>query len=143
MKIKVKRYDKDLPLPTYKTEGAACMDVVAREDVTINAKSVGYIPLNIAIELPKGCWAMLASRSSTHKLGLINAAGIGIIDYDYRGNNDEYKFVAYNFTDTSVKVERGTRIGQIMILKHEKVEIEEVDNLSNRDRGGIGSTGFY
>lgn len=142
MKIKIKRFDKTLPLPIYKTEGAACMDVFAREDVLIDAGSVGYVPLNIAIEVPKGCWVMLAARSSTHKLGLLNAAGIGIGDWDFRGDTDEYKFIAYNFTNKSVKVERGMRIGQIMVVKYEKVQVEEVDTLFNPDRGGIGTTGF-
>ena len=142
MKIKIKRFDKTLPLPHYKTKGAACLGVVAREEVTIEPQSIGYVPLNIAIEVPKGCWVMLAARSSTHKLGLMNAAGIGIGDEDFSGNDDEYKFVAYNFTNKPVIVERGTRIGQIMILKYEKVEIEEVDDMTGANRGGLGSTGF-
>ncbi len=142
MKIKVKRFDKTIPLPSYKTEGAACMDVYAREKVTIAPGAIGYIPLNIALEVPKGSWVMLAARSSTHKLGLINAAGIGIGDWDFRGDSDEYKFVALNFTKKRVVVEKGMRVGQIMVLKFEKVIIEEVDKLGNKDRGGIGSTGF-
>ena len=142
MKIKIKRFDKNIPLPEYKTKGAACMDVYARKKVVIKSKSIGYIPLNIALEVPKGCWVMLASRSSTHKMGLMNAAGIGIGDWDFRGNNDEYKFIAYNFTGKEVIVEKGTRIGQIMIVRHEKVEIEETDRLKSQDRGGIGSTGI-
>lgn len=141
MKIKIKRFDKSIPLPEYKTQGAACMDVYAREKVSIDPKSIGYVPLNIALEIPKECWVMLAARSSTHKMGLMNAAGIGIGDWDFRGDNDEYKFVAYNYTDKKVIVEKGTRIGQIMIMEYKKVELEEVDHLGNKDRGGIGSTG--
>ncbi len=142
MKIKVNRFDKTIPLPSYKTDGAACMDVYSREDVTIKPNSIGYIPLNIALEVPKGSWVMLAARSSTHKLGLINAAGIGIGDWDFKGDNDEYNFIAYNFTKKTVVVEKGTRIGQIMVVKYEKVEIQEVDKLESKDRGGIGTTGF-
>lgn len=142
MKIKIKRFDKSIPLPEYKTEGAACMDVYAREETVIKPKEVGYVPLNIAMEVPKGYWVMLAARSSTHKLGLLNAAGIGIGDWDFSGDNDEYKFIAYNFTNKPVVVEKGMRIGQIMAVKYEKAEIEEVEKLENPDRGGIGSTGL-
>lgn len=142
MKIKIKRFDKSIPLPEYKTEGAACMDVFARDKVTIEPQSIGYIPLNIALEVPKGCWVMLAARSSTHKLGLINAAGIGIGDWDFRGDEDEYKFIAYNFTNKPIEIEKGLRIGQIMVVKYEKVDVEEVEHLDNPNRGGIGTTGF-
>lgn len=143
MKIKIKRFDKNIPLPEYKTEGAACMDVYAREGVTIEPNSIGYIPLNIALEVPKGCWVMLVSRSSTHKMGLMNAAGIGIGDWDFKGDNDEYKFIAYNFTTSPVTVEKGTRVGQLMVMRYERVDLEEVEHLGNPDRGGIGSTGNY
>jgi dUTP pyrophosphatase len=141
MKIKIKRFDKSLPLPAYQTAGAACMDAYARETVTIEPNSIGYIPLNVAIEAPEGHWVMLAARSSTHKAGLIPANGIGIGDSDFSGNNDEYKFIVYNYKDSAVTIDRGTRIAQFMILKVENVEIEEVEYLGNPDRGGIGSTG--
>ncbi len=143
MKIKIKRFDKTLPLPEYKTEGAACMDVYAREDIDIEPQGLGYIPLNIALEVPKDYWVMLAARSSTHKLGLMPINGIGIGDWDFKGDNDEYKFVVYNFTKEIVKITKGMRIAQIMVVKYEKVEVEEVDKLGNPDRGGLGSTGTH
>ena len=52
MKIKIKRFDKDLPLPKRQTEGAAAFDLTAREAVTIAPGAVGYVPLNIAVETP-------------------------------------------------------------------------------------------
>ncbi len=142
MKIKIKRFDKTLPLPDYKTKGAACMDVYARENVTIQSKELGYIPLNIALEIPKDYWIMLTARSSTHKLGLIPANGIGIGDSDFSGDNDEYKLIVYNYTNQSVTVEKGSRVAQIMAVKYKKAELEEVDKLGNPDRGGLGSTGL-
>lgn len=141
MKIKIKRFDKSLPLPEYKTEGAVAMDVYAREITTIPAHTVGYVPLNIALEIPQDCWVMVAARGSTHKMGLLPVHGIGIGDWDFCGDNDEYKFPALNFTDKEVIVEKGIRIGQIMILKQEKVEIEEVEHLEGKDRGSFGTTG--
>lgn len=142
MKIKVKRFDKSLPLPEYKTPGSSCMDLVAGQDVTIASKQIGYIPLNVAIEPPENCWVLLAARSSLHKIGLLPANGIGIGDSDFKGDNDEYKLIVYNFTDSAVSVEKGTRVAQILLVNYEKIEIEETDTLNNSDRGGIGSTGL-
>ena len=142
MKIKIKRVDRDLPLPEYKTTGAAAFDLYVRETVVIPAHSVKLIPMNIIIELPKGCWAMLAARSSTHKKGIMAANGIGIGDLDYCGENDEYHFAALNFTDSEVVINRGDRIAQMMIFHYERAEFEEVESFShNISRGGFGSTG--
>jgi len=141
MKVKIKRFDKSIPLPSYKTEGAVCMDAAAREDVTIQPEELGYIPLNIALEIPKNHWVMLAARSSTHKLGLIPANGIGIGDGDFCGDNDEYKLIVYNYTKSPVTVTKGTRVAQFMVVKYERAELEECDSLGNTDRGGLGSTG--
>jgi dUTP pyrophosphatase len=141
MKVKIKRFDKSLPLPEYKTEGAACIDLYVREDTKIEPQTVGYIPLNIALEIPTGYWVQLTARSSMHKMGILPVNGIGIGDKDYCGDNDEYKIPALNFTKDTVIIEKGTRIAQLMINKYEKIELEEVNNLNNKDRGGFGSTG--
>lgn len=141
MKIKIKRFDKSLPLPEYKTKGAAAFDLYAREEITIEAKSAGYVPLNIAIDLPETHWALVSARSSLHKKGLMMANGIGVGDSDYAGDNDEYKAALYNFSDQEVVVEKGERIVQMIILEREKVELEEVEHLENQNRGGFGSTG--
>ena len=142
MKIKLKRFDRSLPLPEYKTEGAACVDLYSRLDIIIPPLSFGRIPVNIALEIPSNCFVLMAARSSTHKLGLIPANGIGIGDQDYCGDNDEYSFLVYNVTNNDVLVEKGYRIAQLMVLNIERIEIEEVENLGNKDRGGIGSTGL-
>ncbi|KKS03142.1 MAG: Deoxyuridine 5'-triphosphate nucleotidohydrolase Dut [candidate division WWE3 bacterium GW2011_GWD2_42_11] len=118
------------------------MDLSARETTTIQPQGLGYIPLNVALEIPQGCWVLLAARSSTHKLGLIPANGIGIGDSDFSGDNDEYKLIVYNVTNAAVTVEKGTRVAQISVINYEKMELEEVETLGNTDRGGIGSTGL-
>ncbi len=141
MKLKVKRFDKNLPLPEYKTDKAAALDLYARVDTTIFPHKVGYVPLNIALELPQNHWALLAARSSLHKKGLMMANGIGVGDEDFCGDNDEYQSVLFNFTDQEVMVKKGERIVQLIILSRERVEIEEMVELGNKDRGGIGSTG--
>src|SRR3989338_7793585 len=128
-KIKIKRFDKNLPLPEYKTAGAAGFDMVARETIVINPQTIGYVPLNVAVETPKNYFFLLASRSSTHKLGLMPAHGIGIGDSDFRGNKDEYKIPLFNFTKKSVRVERGTRIAQGVFVKFIRAKWREVGKI--------------
>ncbi|MBX4189959.1 dUTP diphosphatase [Candidatus Parcubacteria bacterium] len=140
-KIDIKRFDKSLPLPEYKTKGAAGFDLAAREDVTIKPGQIVAISLNVAIAIPKGYFMVQAARSSTHKLGLMAANGIGIIDSDYAGDEDEYKFLAYNFTKKTIKIEKGTRIAQGILLKCEQAAWKEVTKMKAKTRGGIGSTG--
>ncbi len=141
MNIKIKRFDKELPIPEYKSEGAVALDLYSRTDISIQPGEVVLIPLNIAVEIPKGYFILLVNRSSTYKLGITCVNGLGIGDYDYCGDNDEYKFPALNYTDQEVTIEKGTRCCQMLILPIEKAEITEVDKLENSDRGGFGTTG--
>ena len=139
--VKLRRIDKTLPLPTYHTPGATCFDLTARVDTTIDPHAFGRIPLNVAIAPPKDHWVLLAVRSSTHKTGLIPANGLGIMDEDFAGDNDEYQLLVFNTTDKPVTVERGTRIAQATVLPKISPVIEEVEHLEQADRGGVGSTG--
>ena len=140
-KIKIKRFDKSLPLPEYKTAGAAGFDMVARETVIITPTMIGYVPLNAAVETPKNHFLILAARSSTHKMGLMPANGIGIGDSDFRGDADEYKIALLNFTKKPVTVEKGTRIAQGIFVKLVKATWHEVERMKTKTRGGFGSTG--
>ena len=139
--IKIKRFDKSLPLPEYKTAGAAGFDLTAKESITIEPGAIGYIPLNVAVETPRDHLLLLAARSSTHKLGLMPANGIGIGDSDYRGDGDEYKFAAFNFTRKAVTIEKGTRVAQGIFVKFTKAKWQEVSKMTAKTRGGFGSTG--
>lgn len=143
MKSRIKRFDKSLPLPAYKTAGAAASDLCARETVVVPPRGVAQIPLNVAMEIPPGHFALLAARSSLYKRGLMMANGIGIIDPDYCGDEDEYRAVVENHTDENVVVERGERIVQIVIVPFVRVDWEEVDRLGNPSRGGFGTTGKH
>ncbi len=141
MRVKIKRFDKTLPLPKYQTQGAAAFDLYARRETTIPPHQTSMIPLNIALQLPQGYWALLAARSSLHKKGLIMANGIGIGDYDYRGDEDEYHAALHNLTDEPAAVKKGERIVQMIILPRERAEFEEKDEFQTESRGGFGSTG--
>ena len=117
------------------------IDLRAAEDVDINAGEFKAIPLGIAMELPKGYEALVAPRSSTPKRhGIICANSIGIIDESYKGDNDEWHFLAYALRDTIIR--KNERICQFRIIKHQpRIKLIEVKRLGNADRGGIGSTG--
>ena len=139
--ISLKLFDTTLPVPAYQTTGAAALDLYARETVEIPAHTVGYVPLNIALQLPEGCWALLTARSSLHKKGLMLANGVGVGDYDYRGDGDEYTAALLNFTDSPVVVEKSERIVQLIILSREPVSWRVQQSFNSTDRGGFGSTG--
>lgn len=139
--VTFKRFDTSLPQPEYKTKGAAAIDLYAREETTIPAQSVGYVPLNVALQLPEDHWALLSARSSLHKRGLLLANGIGVGDYDYRGPNDEYKAALFNFTNKPVTVEKEERIVQLIVMHREPVALIELAEFDTKDRGGFGSTG--
>jgi dUTP pyrophosphatase len=141
-KIKIKRFDKELPLPEYKTIGAAGFDLFAREDTKIKPGMIGYVPLNVAVETPKGYMMLVAARGSTHKFGILPVHGIGIGDWDFRGDGDEYKFPALNFTAKTVIIEKGTRIAQGIFVKFLKGNWKEVGKMKSNDRGGFGGSGY-
>ena len=119
-----------------------------------NTSKVNLLPLGVAMKLPEGFEAIVAARSSTpSKLGIICANALGIIDNSFMGNEDEWKFPAIAIKDATIK--KGTRICQFRIqlsqkatiwqkikwLFSNKIELVQVDNLSDNNRGGIGSTG--
>ena len=117
------------------------IDLRAAEDVTMKAGEYKMIPLGVAMELPHGYEALVAPRSSTFsKYGIMLANSIGIIDESYKGDNDEWNFLAYAICDT--KIRKNERICQFRIIQHQPlIHLEEVQTLGNVDRGGIGSTG--
>lgn len=142
MKVNIKRIDKSLELPTYKTKGAVGFDLLARETTKVKSFEVTLIPLNIVIKIPKGYGLFLYSRSSTPgKKGLLVANGVGVIDQDYHGDEDELKLAVLNFTKQTVTVEKGERICQAVLAKVATPKFKEVKKMKSKSRGGFGSTG--
>ena len=141
MKINIKRIDKTLPLPKYETAGSVGFDLICRESAEIAPKSIVLIPANIIVETPPGYMLMVCSRSSTpRKFGLMVPQGVGIVDNDYCGEADELQIQVYNFTDSVVHVERGSRIAQAIFVRVDTAEWNEVEQMSTASRGGFGST---
>lgn len=140
MKVKIKRIDKDLPLPEYHSKGAVAFDLIAREKTVIEPNSIGRIPMNLIIEIPRGYMLLLKDRSSTaKKKGLITT--VGFIDQDFCGPEDELLMQVFNFQKDTVTVDRGERLGQAAFVPIEVVQWEEVETMDhNNTRGGFGST---
>lgn len=146
MKVQVIRTSNkfnDLPLPHYKTEGSAGMDLYAAidEDITIDAGKIKLVPTGIAFALPIGYECQIRSRSGLSlKNGIFGLNSPGTIDSDYRG---EIKVILANFSDEDFVVKRGDRIAQMVFAKHEIIQWDEVESLddTSRGEGGFGSTG--
>lgn len=133
----------DLALPTYATALSAGMDLLAAvaEPVTLEPGQRKLIPTGIAIALPAEFEAQIRPRSGLalkNGISLVNSPGT--IDADYRG---EIGVIVINHGDQPFTVERGTRIAQMVIARHERAVWTEVDNLDEtaRGAGGFGSTG--
>lgn len=142
MQVNIKRIDPSLPLPTYQTTGAACVDLLARETTIIAPHQIGLIPCNIIVETPPGYFFAVLPRSSTpKKKGLLIPHGMGVIDSDYAGPEDEVKFQVLNFTDNEVTIEKGERVAQGCFIKIAQVEFVELKKVTKKTRGGFGSTG--
>lgn len=148
MELKVKalspKIGRELPLPTFATDGAAAMDLRACIDspVVIPAGERRVIPSGIAIALPSADYvALLFSRSGMGiKSGISLSNSVGVIDSDYRG---EIGVGLHNTSDTDYTVNPGDRIAQLMITPVIRPAISLVDELPNsaRGAGGFGSTG--
>jgi dUTP pyrophosphatase len=143
MTLQFKRFDLTLPAPERKTAGAVGYDLVARIDTEIPPRTVGYVPLNVALQLPPNTWALIAARSSLHKKGLLLANGIGVGDRDFSGDTDEYMAALLNFSDQPVKIEKGERLVQLVIVGQVDIELKEVAKLAQPNRGGFGTTGQF
>lgn len=142
MKVTIKRIDKTLPLPKYETAGSVAVDLVSRTDQKIQPGKVAVVPTNIVIKTPPGYMFVVVPRSSTpRKKGLLIPHGIGIIDQDFAGPHDEVGLQVLNFSDKTVHIERGERLGQGVFVKIAKVTWREIENVKTKTRGGFGSTG--
>lgn len=141
MKVNIKRIDKTLPLPRYETVGSVGFDLICRKSAEIPPQSIVLIPANVIVETPPGYMLMVCARSSTpRKFGLMVPQGVGIVDNDYCGEEDELQIQIYNFTDEVVSVERGSRIAQAIFVRVATAEWNEVEQMQSPSRGGFGST---
>jgi dUTP pyrophosphatase len=140
LKIKIKKLNKDLPLPAYQTVGSSGLDLHASEDCFLASGDFKMIPTGIALEMPFEYEGQVRPRS-----GLAAKSGIGVlnspgtIDSDYRG---EIKVILFNFGKEDFEIKKGDRIAQLIISRVEKIDLVEVNDLEStkRENGGFGST---
>ena len=132
-----------LPLPAFATSGSAGMDLCAAVDSeeTLAAGERRLIPTGFAIELPEGFEAQVRPRSGLalrHGVTVANAPGT--VDSDYRG---EIKVILINLGQAAYTLARGDRIAQLVVAPVSRIELLEVTELGETERGagGFGHTG--
>ena len=156
LKIKIKEITEGC-MPEIIEQGD-WIDLKLAEDVRftgteVQSRKIKYLPLGIAMELPKGFEAYVLPRSSTpNKWNIEVANSQAIIDESYKGDEDEWKLIVKAFK--AIEIPKGTRICQFRIMPKMNasfwtklkwlfsngVELIKVDSLNNKNRGGIGST---
>jgi dUTP pyrophosphatase len=134
-------HGEGLPLPSYATAGAAGLDVVAAEDVTLAPGQRHAVATGFAIAIPAGFEVQVRPRSGLalkHGVTCLNTPGT--IDQDYRG---EVKVILANLGSEPFEVRRGERIAQLVPATVVKAAFDEVASLGETQRGagGFGSTG--
>ena len=136
--IKIMRLSKDAKLPTKARKGDACWDLYSVSDWIIPAWQGAIIPTGINIELPKDWMGQIFTRSGHGFKGI--RVHLGIIDSGYRGDISPY---IMNHTPNIVQFKKGDRIAQLFFMPVPKVQMKEVNFISNTERGtnGKGSTG--
>lgn len=143
MQIKYKKLHPDAIQPTRATKGSAAADLYAVcEDTLLLPRQRALIPTGIAVELPSEQYvALVFARSGLAiKNGITLSNAVGVIDSDYRG---EICVGVINLSDNNYTVKKGERIAQLAIMPVILFEMQQVDSLSDTQRGegGFGSTG--
>ena len=143
LEILVKKFDKNIKQPSYKTSGSSGMDLVAyiKNKITIKPSKTAIIPSGIAVAIPKNYEIQIRPRSGlAAKKGISVLNTPGTIDSDYRG---EIKIILINLSTKSFVVKSGDRIAQMILCPIAKGKLQEVKNLPRtiRGKGGFGSTG--
>lgn len=141
--VRVKRLRNGARLPSYGSYEAAGADLYAclEESISIDPGTTAFVPIGIALEVPKGCAGLIYARSGMAcKRGLAPANKVGVIDSDYRG---EVMVALYNHGSIPQIVENGERVAQLVITPVLMPAYEDADDLdvTIRGKGGFGSTG--
>ncbi|MGZ5792214.1 MAG: dUTP diphosphatase [Croceibacterium sp.] len=143
--VQIKRlpHGEGLDLPRYATAGAAGMDVLSAEDVTLAPGARHAVATGLAVAIPPGYEIQVRPRSGLalkHGIGVPNTPGT--IDSDYRG---ELKVILINHGGEPFAIHRGDRIAQLVLAPVTQAEWNEVAELDDtaRGAGGFGSTGGH
>lgn len=143
LQLNVKRLKNNISLPSYATDGSAGLDLTAgiSEPMEFKPFERKLVPTGIIIELPEHYEAQIRPRSGLaikHGMTLVNC--VGTVDEDYRG---EVCVPMINLSQETYTINPGDRIAQMVVSPVQKVEIIEIQELTETERssGGFGSTG--
>ena len=142
-KVLIKKLDPKVKLPTYKTNGASGMDLMAftKNPINVKPKTSSMVPTGLTVAFSENYEIQIRPRSglaAKNNISVLNTPGT--IDSDYRG---EIKIIIYNHGDNDFLINNGDRIAQMVLVPIAKISFEETDNLPEtvRGEGGFGSTG--
>ncbi len=142
-KILIKRLSKKVQLPKYETSGSSGLDLVANinSDLDLLPGKSAIIPTGLSVSIPNSFEIQIRPRSglaAKQKITVLNTPGT--VDSDYRG---EIKVILINLGEKNFKVEKGSRIAQMVLCPVKQAELIEVESLeeTTRGKGGFGSTG--
>ena len=142
-KVLIKKLDSSVVLPSYKTNGASGMDLMAfiKEPITLKPQKSCLVPTGISVAFHDNFEIQIRPRSglaAKNNISVLNTPGT--IDSDYRG---EIKVILYNHGDNDFLINNKDRIAQMILTPVVKMNLEETDNLPETVRGksGFGSTG--
>ena len=143
VKVLIKKLDPAVEMPTYKTEGASGMDLMAFIDqpIKLPPKNSCLVPTGLSIAFSNEYEVQIRPRSglaAKNNISVLNTPGT--IDSDYRG---EIKIILFNHGKENFIINNKDRVAQIILVPVNKIDFEEVENLPNtlRGKGGFGSTG--
>ena len=143
VKVLIKKLDQEAEIPSYKTEGASGMDLMAFIDqpIKLAPKSSCLVPTGLSVAFSKDYEIQIRPRSglaAKNNISVLNTPGT--IDSDYRG---EIKIILFNHGNKNFIINNKDRVAQMILVPVHKMDLEEVDNLPDtlRGEGGFGSTG--
>ena len=144
-KVLIKKLDSSVELPTYKTNGASGMDLMAfiKEPINLKPGKSCLVPTGLSVAFPKEYEIQIRPRSglaAKNNISVLNTPGT--IDSDYRG---EIKIILFNHGKSDFLINNKDRIAQMILTPVIKMEFEETDDLPEtvRGEGGFGSTGKW
>jgi len=145
VKVLLKKLDSSVELPSYKTDGASGMDLMAfiKEPINLKPYTSCLIPTGISVAFSGEFEIQIRPRSglaAKNSISVLNTPGT--IDSDYRG---EIKVILFNHGDNNFLINNKDRIAQMVLTPVVKMDLEETDDLPNtvRGEGGFGSTGKW
>ena len=143
VKVLVKKLNSLAKLPSYKTDGASGMDLMAciEKPISLEPGKSCLIPTGLAVAFSEKFEIQIRPRSglaAKNNISVLNTPGT--IDSDYRG---ELKIILFNHSNENFIIKNNDRVAQMVLTPIVKMELEEINELpnSNRGDGGFGSTG--